>query len=406
MQSKRVILLGVSIVLIIIMFNPLISSLYHHSIINLKEDTMTSARGRSTNKLDTMSLSEAWEKISAGKLAIVNGSVLKNLGRIHKFNSKLPFIVTFNISGFKVIYAVGLIHNESVFIYAEPVGPLFSIEGFKKRAYETFKHAIFNYVKSYKKAVQLSGNQHWSVTINVSSNNSQSTRTGIIQGETVTSTNNAYVAGHIYWNSYDAWAPYVRLKLAYVVYKLQDINPDYDYYTVVQHTEVYPGYYLNHDQHNDNYGFKWEIDKVTNYFNTDYNTQNVFDLLSYKPDYDLNYYKDKEAHTISYTIGTGGISVSVSYQLRSFKLSVVSTGYDWAKWIVDLNRESYWTDGVGREPITVEPSYLFALNLNQLSNEGQASQRFYASVDMTGNNILQPDDHWQGTIYITWTWYG
>ncbi|MEB3755389.1 MAG: hypothetical protein GSR79_00795 [Desulfurococcales archaeon] len=367
---------------------------------------MTSTRGRSANKLGTMSLSEAWKEISTGNLAIVNSSVLGNLSRMHEFHIMFPFIVIFNISAFRVVYAVGLIHNESVFIYAEPAGPLFGIEGFKKRAYETFKNATLDYVKSYRKTVQLTGNQHWNVTINTSSNNSSSIRTSIIRSESVTSTNNAYIAGHIYWNSYDTWAPQVRLKLGYIVYKLQDINPDYDYYTVVQHTEVYPGYYLNYEQHNDDYGFKWEINKVINYFNTDYDTQNVFDLLSYKPNYDLDYYNDEESHTISYTIGTGGISVSVSYQLRCFKLSVVSTGYDWAKWIVDLNREDYWQDGVGREPITVEPSYLFALNLNQLSNEGQASQRLYASVDMTGNNIWQPDDHWQGTVYITWTWYG
>jgi len=359
------------------------------------------------HSVEAMSFHEALASIKSGKLAFVNSTVLNKLAETEDIGSLVPFIAEFNMPGMNSMYAIGLLEGRSVFIYSEPVSQYFSWEQFNETAYREYVQAVSLYRENHFRIVELTGNVNWSVTINVSSSDHPNPETvGTIHHTGAGSAGESYLAGYISWDSGEAWAPIARLKLTYLVYKLPDIDSANDYFVVDQHTTVYPGHWLKlHGDHR--YSSKWETDKIINYVNTDYTTSDTFTILQYEPSYKIDYYNSPRLHTVKYTVGFERVSLPVSYNLTCFKSKVISTGEDWVKWVVDLNREDdncRINHGVGRIPVHVEPSYLFTLNQDDLAKTGRAAQQLSVTINMTGNNTLQPDEHWTGTIQIIWTW--
>ncbi len=359
------------------------------------------------HSVEAMSFQKALASMKSGKLAFANSTALHKLVETEGIGSLVPFIAEFNMSGMNSMYAIGLLGARTVFIYSEPVSKYFSWEQFNKTAYREYVQAYVLYRENHFIIVELTGNVNWSVTMNVSSSDHPNPQTvGTIHHTGARSAGESYLAGYISWDSGDTWAPMAKLKLTYLVYKLPDIDSMNDYFVVDLHTIVYPGNWLKlHGDHR--YSSKWETDKIINYVNTDYTTNKTFTILQYEPNYNIDYYSNPRQHTVKYTVGFERVSLPVSYNLTCFKSKVVSTGEDWVKWIVDLNRENdncRINHGVGREPVHVEPSYLFTLNQDNLANTGRAAQQLSATINMTDNNTLQPDKHWTGTIQIRWTW--
>ena len=371
-----------------------------------KQDYQSSFSGE-FHSVKAMSFHEALSSIRSGKLAFANSTVLHKLVETEGIGSLVPLIAEFNMSGMNSMYAIGLLGGSSVFIYSEPVSKYFSWDEFNKTTYKEYAQAVSLYRENHFIIVELTGNVNWSATMNVSSSDHPNPQTvGTIHHTGARSPSEPYLAGYISWDSGDTWAPIAKLKLTYLVYKLPDIDSTNDYFVVDLHTIVYPGYWLKlHGDHR--YSSKWETDKIINYVNTDYTTNNTFTILQYEPNYNIDYYNNPRQHTVKYTVGFERVSLPVSYNLTCFKSKTISTGEDWVKWIVDLNRENdncRINHGVGRLPVHVEPSYLFTINQDNPVKTGRAAQQLSATIKMTGDNTLQPDKHWTGIIQITWTW--
>lgn len=55
-------------------------------------------------------------------------------------------------------------------------------------------------------------------------------------------------------------------------------------------------------------------------------------------------------------------------------MEIIGTGYGWVEWRIDVNRENFHGEGVGREPVVMEATLMFSVDLTRASSLPQAQQ--------------------------------
>ena len=209
----------------------------------------------------------------------------------------------------------------------------------------------------------------------------------------------------IEYNSQDNYAPMGRIKVAYRVYKVvSEVDPQKDYYIVVQHATAYPGYLLN-KLGLTNYDSSWEINYIGESAAVDIDSTTVFTIDDYDPNNSLDKYNDINTYTFAYTVGPApSIGVTVTYEMQAFRLLVLDAGEDYVVWLWDLNREDYHDKGVGREQVTVEPGIFFSMNLNEAKNYNKVHQKYDVGVEFVKNRSGWFDDHVNVILGIMLEW--
>ncbi|WP_148882440.1 hypothetical protein [Thermococcus aciditolerans] len=206
---------------------------------------------------------------------------------------------------------------------------------------------------------------------------------------------NAYIESTIEWSSYDNWKPHGKLKLVWEVYKLADTDPRRDYRVVDMKTFVWSGHYL----YGDSGSGKWQIDTVKITANVRPDGNNVFNLADFGPSHYVNEYNSKTQSTISYTLGTGGASVTLQQVIKLFKIAVDTDG-NWVRWTYTFNRDE--KGSYADSWVKLEPGYQFITHVP--SSPVTAHQKLIASVEFTYNRPGWLDDHWTGSTTIDWIW--
>lgn len=313
--------------------------------------------------------------LKRGNFEVVDSQTLKNLVKM----GVIPYAPVF---GDNTLYAVKILPDGKFFIYAGT--NVKNINKFLDDAKREFSKVDWN--REVTLRVEPS-KFLWQVEIN-----GKPTETYVPM---TTTTISAHIESTIEWSSYDNWKPHGKLKLVWEVYRLADTDPKKDYRVVDMKTYVWSGHYL----YGDSGTGEWQIDTVKIYVNVKPDGNSVFDLADFGPSHDFNHYSSKAQSTISYTLGTGGASVTIQQVIKLFKITVDTNG-DWVRWTYTFNRdeEGSYADSW----IKLEPGYQFITHVP--SSPTTVHQKLVASVEWTYNRPLLPDDHWTGSITIDWIW--
>ncbi|MCD6524618.1 MAG: hypothetical protein J7K48_06490 [Thermococcus sp.] len=340
-----------------------------------QRDTSTNA-SISGKALSIPEIHKVVSDLRSGDFVLVDSSTLRSLVNM----GILPYAPVFQGN---TVYAVKVLPDGKFFIYAGP--NVKDPSRFLAEAKEEFSKIDWN--RTITLRVKPS-NFSWQVEINGKS-------TGIYTPEAA-STVSAYIEGTMEWSSHDDWKPHGKLKLVWEVYKLADIDPKNDYRVVDMITYVWSGHYLYGDP-----GIgKWQIDTVKIIANVKPDGNNVFDLADFGPSHDVNGYNSTSQSTISYTIGTGGASVTIKQVIKLFSIDVDTNG-DWVRWTYTFNRdkEGSYADSW----VKLEPGYQFITHIP--NSPTTAHQKLTASVKWTYNRPWWLDDHFTGTVGIDWIWH-
>ncbi|ANF23169.1 hypothetical protein [Thermococcus piezophilus] len=346
--------------------------------------------------IHTISPEQAEKLLKEGQLILVDSHGLEVL----KDAKLLPYIIRF---GNDTVYAVKILPGGRFFIYAAPEESVENdIKKFKEEALTEFRKAYF---VEYTVPIEIPVDYSWRTMANgkVISN---------FSAESVSTSTDAYLESKITWTSGDEWYPRGRLQLIYLVYKLADMNPDYDWRVVDMQTYVYAGRYLWGSKQNSNRVQKiqpnsasilpirnWEFEKITIQVDTRPDGNSVFSLDSFKPSYNnVDYYNEEHSQTLQYTLGNGGASVTITNILKAVKITVDNIGENWVRWTYKFNRDL----GVGDEWVNVEPGYMFSLRIP--NKHVEASQKFTITVNWVDNIPLSPDIHASNTLVYYWDW--
>jgi len=327
--------------------------------------------------LTNQDVSKILTGLKKGNFEVVDSQLLKNLVKI----GVIPYAPIF---GNNTIYAVKILPDGKFFIYAGT--NIKDVNKFLNDARGEFSKVDWN--REITLSVEHS-KFSWQVKVN---GDPTETYTPM-----ATTTVSAYIEGVLEWSSYDNWKPHGKLKLVWEVYRLADIDPENDYRVVDMKTFVWSGHYLYGE---DPFGLgRWQIDTVKVYANVKPDENGIFDLADFGPSHDVDEYKSTTQSKISYTLGTGGASVTIEQVIKLFKIAVDTNG-DWVMWTYEFNRDE--SGSYADSWIKVEPGYQFITHVP--SSPTTAHQKLVASVKWTYNRKYLPDDHWTGTISIDWIW--
>ena len=313
--------------------------------------------------------------LKKGNFEVMDSQILKNLVK----TGTIPYAPIFEGN---TLYAVKMLPDGKFFIYAGT--NIKNINKFLNDAKREFSEVDWN--SEVTLSVEPS-KFSWQIKIN---GNPTATYTPM-----ATTTISAHIESTIEWSSYDNWKPHGKLKLVWEVYRLADTDPKNDYRVVDMKTFVWSGHYL----YGDSGAGVWQIDTVKVYANVKPDGNSVFDLADFGPSHYINEYSSKAQSTISYTLGTGGASVTIQQVIKLFKIAVDTNG-DWVKWTYTFNRNELGS--YADSWIKLEPGYQFITHVP--SSPTTVHQKLVASVEWTYNRPLLPDDHWTGSITIDWIW--
>ena len=315
-------------------------------------------------------------ELRGGDFVLVDSDTLKSLVNM----GVLPYAPVFRGN---TVYAVKILPDGKFFIYAGPnVRDPFR---FLEEARGEFSKIDWSRDVTLKVEPL---NFSWQVRINGESKGTYTPEAA--------STVSARVEGIIEWSSHNDWKPYGKLKLVWEVYKLADVDPRNDYRVVDMKTYVWSGHYL----YGDSGVGKWQIDTVKVIANVKPDGNDVFDLADFGPSHEVNRYNSKSKSTISYTIGTGGISVTIEQVIKLFSIDVDTNG-DWVRWTYTFNRDE--KESYADSWVKLEPGYQCIAHIP--SSPTTAHQKLTVSVKWTHNRPYWFDDHFTGTVGIDWIWH-
>jgi len=313
--------------------------------------------------------------LKKGNFEVMNSQTLKNLAK----TEAIPYAPIFDGN---TLYAVKILPDGKFFIYAGT--NIKDVNKFLNDAKREF------FKVDWGKTITLKtepSNFSWNVKIN-------GKPSGTYKPEGTPSVS-AHIESKIVWSSNDNWKPRGKLKIVWEIYRLADTDPQADYRVVDMVTYVWSGHHL----YGDSGSGRWQIDTVKVYANVKPDGNDIFDLAKFGPTHDVNKYDSKVKSSISYTLGTGGASVTIQQVIKLFKIAVDTNG-DWVRWMYTFNREE--DDSYANSWIQLEPGYQFITNIP--SSPTTAHQKLVASVEWTYNRPLLPDKHWTDSITIDWTW--
>ncbi len=338
-------------------------------------DTMTKSDVSGTT-LPNPGIHEVVSKLRGGGFVLVNSRTLKSLVDMRV----IPYAPVFQGN---TIYAVRVLPDGKFFIYAGT-----NVENpseFLSEAKGEFSKIDWN--RDITLRVEPS-NFSWRAVINGKS--------GVTYTPESTATVSAHIESMIEWSSYDNWKPHGKLKLVWEVYKLADTDPKNDYRVVDMITYVWSGHYL----YGDSGVGEWQIDTVKIFANVKPDGNDVFDLADFGPSHEVDEYNSKAQSTISYTLGTGGTSITVQQVIKLFKIDVDTNG-EWVRWTYTFNRDE--SGSYADSWVKLEPGYQFITHIP--TSPTTVHQRLIASVEWTYNRPYCFDDHWTGSITLDWIWH-
>ncbi|WP_457751262.1 hypothetical protein [Thermococcus sp.] len=325
--------------------------------------------------LPNLSVSQVAFELKGGNFVLVDSQMLKALVGM----KVLPYAPIFQGN---TLYAVKILPDGKFFIYAGT--NVRNRTNFLETAKREFSK--INWDRDVILRVEPS-NFSWQVKIN---GKPAGTYTPM-----AATTISAHIESTIEWSSYDNWKPRGRLKLVWEVYRLADTDPVRDYRVVDMKTFVWSGHYL----YGDNGIEKWQIDTVKIYVNVKPDGNNIFNLADFGPSHDVDRYNSTQQSTVTYTLGTGGASVTIKRVIRLFKIRV-DLGENWVRWTYTFNRGK--SGSYADSWVKLEPGYQFITHVP--SSPKTVHQELRASVEFTYNRPLWLDEHWTGTETIDWVW--
>jgi hypothetical protein len=316
--------------------------------------------------------------LEQGQFVIVDTPALKTLTK----RGVIPYAPIFTNN---TLYAIKLLPGKRFFIYAQP--NVKNEKEFLSRAKEEFKKIDF-----------------WKETFTVElANVSWEARAGEktlgYHTASVDSTTNAYIESTIIWDSDDTWKPHGRLRLYWEVYKLADIDPNNDYRVVDMVTRVWAGRYLYPE--GSGIGV-WQTDNVKIGVNTKPDDNDIFTLGHFGPSHNEDFFDSTEPTPVSYTLGTGGASITITQKLELVKIKIDTVG-DWVRWTYSFNRDLNKEDSYANSWGELEPGYEFMTKIP--SSPTEAHQKLSVSVKWVYNRLYWIDDHFTGSITIDWIWH-
>ncbi len=315
-------------------------------------------------------------ELENGNFVLVGSPTLETLVK----EGILPYATIFQGD---ILYAVRVLPDGKFFIYAST--GIRNPTKFLEAAKEEFSK--INWSRNVILKVEPS-NFSWHVSINGKPHESYSPE--------ATTTISAHIESTIEWSSYDNWKPHGKLKLVWEIYRLADADPNKDYRIVDMKTFVWSGHYLYGDS-----GIgTWQIDTVKIYANVRPDGNDIFNLADFGPSHYVNEYNSKVQSTVSYTLGTGGASVTIQQVIKLFKIAVDTNG-NWVRWTYTFNRNEQGS--YADSWVKLEPGYQFITHIP--SSPTTVHQKLITSAEFTYNRPGWLDNHWTGSITLDWVWH-